>query len=168
VERYLEKQVGKEGFVDPRFVTRMQEFTIEVADVDLTVPAATNSGRYWYNLHLVLVASGRCRLVDYGRLAKERDGVVRVARAKGYSLKALSVMPDHVHLAFGGDIVQSPEEIALCFMNNLAFLLGRNRVWEDEYYVGTFSEYGTDVVRRLSDQSFAPTTQGRRGRGQNR
>ncbi len=164
VERYLLKQVGKEGFVDPRFIARMNEYTVESPEVDLNEPATSHSGRYWYNLHLVMVTSGRCRVVDYEYLARERDGVIRVAQAKGYLLKSLSVMPDHVHLAFRGDISQSPGELALCFMNNLAFLLGRNRIWADEYYVGTFSEYSADIIRKLSDQSFVPVTQGHRGR----
>jgi len=29
--------------------------------------------------------------------------------------------------------------------------LGNNRVWENEYYVGTFSEYDAATVRRLAD-----------------
>ena len=168
VERYLGKQVSKEGFMDPRFAARMKEYTIEKRGVDLRQPAETNSGRYWYNLHLVLVTSGRRWIVDYQRLAEKRDACLRVCRARGYPLKSLAVMPDHVHLAFRGDASATPEELALCFMNNLSFLLGRNRVWEDEYYVGTFSEYGVDVVKQLSDQSFAPATQGRRGRRSNK
>ena len=158
VEGYLGKQVAKEGFVDPRFIERMKAYTIEKDDTDLREPVSTNSGQYWYNLHLVLVTSGRRRVVDYQRLAAVRDAVLRVVAGKGYLLKSLSVMPDHVHVAFRGDLSQSPADIALSFMNNLAFLLGRNRIWDDRYYVGTFSEYGADVVRELSDVSFAPAT----------
>jgi REP element-mobilizing transposase RayT len=168
VEGYLGKQVDKEGLADPRFVARMKEYTVTDPHADLSAPTATHSGHYWYNLHLVMVTSGRRWITDYERLAAERDGVLRVVKAKGYILKSVSVMPDHVHVAFRGDIEQTPEEIALSFMNNLSFLLGRNRVWEDEYYVGTFSEYGADVVNRLADRSFAPATQGRRGRRRRR
>ncbi len=41
-------------------------------------------------------------------------------------------MPDHIHLALKGNIALSPEEIALGFLNNLAFVMGYNRVWKDE------------------------------------
>lgn len=163
VEGYLGKQVRKEGFVDPRFVKRIEEYTIERPDVDLAQPIATNSGRYWYNLHLVLVVGGRRRIADYGMLAKIRDTALRIADKKGYRLKSVSVMPDHVHAALGGDIEQSPDEIALAFLNNLAFALGQNRVWQDGYYVGTFSEYDLKVLRRLAEQSESPAAQGRRG-----
>ena len=58
----------------------------------------------------------------------------------------------HVHAALGGDIEQSPEEITLAFLNNLAYLLGRNRFWRDGYYVGTFSEYDMCIVRQLAKE----------------
>jgi REP element-mobilizing transposase RayT len=142
----------------------MKAFTVR-RPVRLVEAVTTHSGRYWYNLHLVLVRSGRRWMTDYDVLGKTLNGVLKVADAKGDRLKSVAVMPDHVHAALGGAPEQTPEEIALCFMNNLSFVLGRNRVWEDGYYVGTFSEYGADVVRALADESFAPATQGRRGRG---
>jgi len=165
VEAYLGKQVQKEKFADQRFERRMEEYAVVRDETDLKEPTATASGRYWYNLHMVLVGSGRLRIVDYGMLARIRDAAVRVMDAKRYLLKSLSVMPDHIHLAFRGHIEKSPEETALSTMNNLSYLLGRNRVWEDEYYVGTFSEYALDSVRRLADRSCPPATQGRRGWG---
>ncbi len=42
---------------------------------------------------------------------------------------------------------QSPQEIALAFLNNLAFALGQKPIWQPSYYVGTFSEYNMDAVR---------------------
>jgi REP element-mobilizing transposase RayT len=150
VEGYLGKQVRKEGFVDPRFVKKMEAYTVVREEADLSTPVATHSGQYWYNLHLVLVVAGRRRIVDYPRLAAIRDAGLRIAKAKGFLLKSLSVMPDHLHVALRGDVVQSPEEMALSFMNNSAFLLGRNRIWGDECYVGTFSEYDLATVQRLA------------------
>lgn len=163
VEGHLGKQVRKEGFADPRFAKRMEAYTVERDEVDLAQPVATNSGRYWYNLHLVLVVDGRWRIADYGVLAKIRDSTLRIADKKGYRLKAVSVMPDHIHAALGGDIEKSPEEMALAFLNNLAYAPGQNRVWQDGYYTGTFSEYDMKVVRRVAGQSGSPAAQGRGG-----
>ena len=55
--------------------------------------------------------------------------------------------PDHLHAAMRGNAELSPEEIALAFQNNLAFVLGQRRVWENTYYVGTFGEYDLKVLR---------------------
>ena len=57
-------------------------------------------------------------------------------------------MPDHIHIALGGDINLSPEEIALSLMNNLSYLMGRNRILDERYYVGSFSEYDMDTIRQ--------------------
>ncbi len=149
VTGYLRKQVSKEGFVDPRFEKRMQEFTIVRDDIDLSEPFATVRGRYWYNLHLVLVVDGRVQFKMTEPLAKLRDGCLRISTQKGYRLKSVAVMLEHIHLSLGGIPDHSPEDIALAFMNNLAWIMGRNRIWQDGYYVGTFSEY---ALRDLPSQ----------------
>ena len=164
VEGYLGKQVRKEGFVDPRFRARLSQYTIEDETVDLAEPTLTNSGRYWYNIHLVFVTAGRRRTGSDEIFTAIRDGSLRIAKKKGYLIKSLSVMPDHTHVALRGAIDDTPEDIALAFMNNLAFLLGRDRVWKDEYYVGTFSEYRLDVIREVTGTSSCPARQARGGR----
>ena len=153
VTGYLRKQVSKEGFIDPRFEKRMQKFTVVHDDVDLSEPFASVRGRYWYNLHLVLVVDGRMQFKITEPLAKLRDGCLRIARQKGYRLKSVAVMLEHIHISLGGVPEHSPEDIALTFMNNLVWLLGRNRIWQDGYYVGTFSEY---TLRDLPSQRGKP------------
>ena len=45
-------------------------------------------------------------------------------------------------------VAESPEEIALAYMNNLAFAHGMRPVYQFGYYVGTFGEYDMAAVRR--------------------
>jgi REP element-mobilizing transposase RayT len=56
-------------------------------------------------------------------------------------------MPDHVHMALRGNINESPEEIALAIMNNTAYAMGQNSIWQRGFYVGTFSEYDVRALR---------------------
>jgi REP element-mobilizing transposase RayT len=148
VEQYIAEQVTKERFADPRFERRMREFTIHDPDVDLSRPAESARGRYWHNLHVVLVMAGRVVVTDYQVLARLRDRSLAIAERKGYSISWLSVMPDHLHVALRGVIDQSPAEIAGAFQNNLAYVLGQKRIWNDGYYVGTFGEYNMEAIRR--------------------
>ena len=77
VESYIRSQVVNEHFVDERFANVLKQFTVIDSAVDLSVPSESASGRYWYNLHLVLVVDGRCRVVRAGdpcRQARRRDG----------------------------------------------------------------------------------------------
>ena len=152
VENYIRGQVGKGDFADPRFRRIMRQFTIICDDVRLAEPSESNSGRYWYDLHLVLVMAERFRITVPEQLGRIRDAALDVAAEGSHRIAALSVMPDHVHMALRGNIERSPEEIALAFQNGLARAAGC-RVWQDGFYVGTFSEYDLEVIRRIAKRS---------------
>lgn len=149
VGNYIRGQVGKEDFADPRYQEIMRKFTVTCKEVALSEPAESNSGRYWYNLHLVLVVADRFRITAPERLGEIRDAAFAVAAKSGHAIAALSVMPDHLHMALRGNIERSPAEIAMVFQNGLAGAVGC-RVWQDGYYVGTFSEYDLDVIRSIA------------------
>ena len=106
VRAYIASQIQNEEFLDPRFAEFLEQFTIVDSSDDLSVPSESRSGRYWYNLHLVLVTDGRTRVVDEASLkAMRRDGSFRDCGAgRGYRIAAISVMPDHVHVALRGMI----------------------------------------------------------------
>lgn len=150
VETYIEGQVAKERFADPRFAEAMAEFTREFPDVDLSQPIESARGRYWYNLHVVLVIESRWRIGDMRTLRLLCDQCGRIAAKKGHAISRLSVMPNHLHLALRGNIDESPSDIALSYQNNLAYALGQKRIWSDGFYVGTFSEYTTQAVRNIT------------------
>lgn len=148
VEAYIRQQVPKEALADERFRERLREFTVVNPQVDLSRPTESRSGRYWYNLHLVLVVSERYRIGAAATLAKIRDTTGRNCAKKGYAASTLAVLPDHLHLAVRGAIAHSPEEMALSFLNNLAHMLDRRPWWQYGYYVGSFGEYSMAAVRR--------------------
>jgi REP element-mobilizing transposase RayT len=148
VEAYISSQVETARFVDPAFATSMREFTVVCRDVALSEPTESAHGRYWYNLHVVLVTAERYRIVDRPRLALLRDHSLKIAEKKGHKVSRLSVMPDHLHIALRGNIDHCPQEIALAFQNNLAHVLGQVRVWAGTFYVGTFGEYDMWAIRR--------------------
>ena len=56
-------------------------------------------------------------------------------------------MPDHLHVALRGNVAESPAAIALAFMNNKAFAIGQNAIWQYRFYAGTFSEYDVRALR---------------------
>jgi len=145
VEAYIRDQVANEALADDRFRQLLASFTAVNPQVDLWQPTESRSGRYWYNLHLVLVMRERYRMGEPATLAKIRDTALRICVKKGYAASTLAVLPDHLHVAIRGTVALSPEEIALSFLNNLAHVLGP--WWEAGYYVGTFGEYGMGAVR---------------------
>jgi REP element-mobilizing transposase RayT len=80
-------------------------------------------------------------------LATISDWCPKIARRKGYDISVRSVMPDHLHLSLRGNIDHSAEQIALAFLNNLAYAVGQVPLWEPCYYAGTFGEYDMRRVR---------------------
>lgn len=147
VEAYVRNQVPKAALADERFRELLTAYTVVNPQVDLAQPTASQSGRYWYNLHLVLVVRQRYRAGEAATLATIRDTTLRVCAKKGYAASTVAVLPDHLHVAMRGAIVQSPAEIALSFLNNLAYALRQRPWWEAGYYVGTLGEYGMAAVR---------------------
>jgi len=148
VESYICNQVPNEALADEGFRGMLTAFTVVNPRVDLSQPTETNSGRYWYTLHLVLVVSERYRIGAAATLGKIRDTALRICAQKGYAASTLAVLPDHLHLAVRGNVAQSPEEIALAFLNNLAHVLDQRPWWLAGYYAGTLGEYGMAAVRR--------------------
>jgi REP element-mobilizing transposase RayT len=146
VEAYIERQVEREQFADPRFEQALQDLLFVDEKLDLSQPAASSHGRYWYNLHLVLVTEGRSRIHDVKRLRDVRDATLRIAAKKEHAISRLSVMPDHLHAALRPQITDSPLEVAHAYLNNLAYMLDSGRIWQDGYYLGTFGEYTTYVI----------------------
>ncbi|MFH0982343.1 MAG: transposase, partial [Planctomycetota bacterium] len=118
--------------------------------VDFSQPSETNSGRYWYNLHLVLVTASRFRMGGAGFLAKMRDSCLQTAAENDCRIAELSIMPDHLHMALRGSVDMSPTSIGLAFQNNTA-RVGGCRWWQDDFYVGTFSEYDLGALRKSSN-----------------
>ncbi len=125
VEAYIASQVDAASFADPSFRDMLKEFTTIREDVDLSLPTESLHGRYWYNLHLVLVNAERYPVVDRRRLGRVHEFSFKIAERKGYKISRLSVMPDHLHAALRGNIEESPQEIALAFQNNLAYARGK-------------------------------------------
>jgi REP element-mobilizing transposase RayT len=147
VVAYIRNQIPAAQFIDPHYMEQLKQFTVEFPEVDLSQPTPTARGRYWYNLHLVLVARDRTIPLSWQQFAVVRDRTCQVARAKGHRLAIVSVMPEHLHAAMRGNIEQSPQTIALTFLNELDTALGGTCHWRFGYYVGTSGGYNMDAVR---------------------
>lgn len=140
-----------ERFADARFAHALRELQFIDERVDLSQAAASSHGRYWYNLHLVLVTDHRWRIRDLQLLRGLRDATLKIAAKKQHVISRLSIMPDHLHAALRPHIAESPLEVAYAYLNNLVHLMNHGRIWQDGYYLGTFGEYSTHVITDRSE-----------------
>jgi hypothetical protein len=74
-------------------------------------------------------------------LLRMRDTILKAAAKHEHLLSKGGILPEHVHLALGCDVRESPSQVALSYMNNLAYACGMKRVFAFGFYVGTFGEY---------------------------
>ena len=134
--------------VDVRVDQRLKKFQIHCPDVDLSKPRRTTHAQYWYNLHVVLVNDCRYMEVRDDVLDLIHQMILDASAAKGHLLSRAAIVPDHIHLTLGCSLDESPEEVVLSYMNNLAHVCGMKAVFKYSYYVGTFSEYDLGVIPR--------------------
>jgi REP element-mobilizing transposase RayT len=146
VEAYVADQLGHHQMADPRVQDRLGRYQIRCPDVDLRQPERTSHGTYWYNLHLVLVHRERWTEVREDVLQKAHDMILRSCEAKGYRLSRAGILADHVHLLLGCPIEVAPDEVALGFLNNLAYAHGMKPIYQYGGFVGTVGEYTTKAM----------------------
>ncbi len=148
IENYVARQLGHHRMADDSIQERLARFQLEYPEVDLCEALFSSHGRYFYNLHLVLVHDGRWCEVREDRLAKTRDMILGVVKKKQHRLSRAAILPDHVHMTIGCAISESPETVALTYLNNLAYANGMQPLFCHSYYVGTFGEYDLNAIRR--------------------
>jgi REP element-mobilizing transposase RayT len=147
VQDYIRRQVDSAQFCSSDFAQNLKQFTRVWQDDRLHAPIEVSSGRYWYLLHLVLVVDGRHRIGDFDFLGHLFEACQAIAMERDYLLGGLSVMPDHLHLCLRGAVADSPEAIALGYMNESCRRLGVVGLWRPSYYVGTTGTYNMNAVR---------------------
>ncbi len=146
VKKYVRNQLRHIDLADPKYLATLAQVAYEDASVDLAEPAETGSGRYWYNLHLVLVTADRYRMGGADFLRQLREAAVENLQEAGCSVRAVAVMPDHIHVALRGHPDKSPIELGMSLQNATAVVKGL-RLWQEEFYVGSFSEYDLKALR---------------------
>ena len=131
---------------DLRVQAAFKRNQIHSPQVDLSRPRQGDHALYWYNLHIMLVHAERFREVREQRIATRRAMIDGVCEKHGYLLSRAGIVSDHIHLTLGGVPSQSHDEIAVRFMNNLAYCEGMKPAFEFGYYAGTFGEYDLGVI----------------------
>jgi REP element-mobilizing transposase RayT len=129
IESYVGSQLGHHGMADARVQARFKDFQFAFPAVDLSTEQFSSHGRYVYNLHVVLVHDARWREIREDYLATTRDMFFKAARRKGHRISRLALLPDHLHATLGCSFEESPDEVALGYMNNLAFAHGMQPVF---------------------------------------
>ncbi len=149
VQKYIAGQAVKSDYIDPRFKEWLEKFNSKFERVNIAEPEQPSHGCYWYALHIVIVVKDRRFPMTLSHtFEKVRFTAIYISNEISCELAEISVMPDHIHMALRGNINLSPQDIALSFLNGLAYAMGSNACWSEEAYVGSFSEYAVSRISR--------------------
>ncbi len=152
VQHYLDSQLEHHPMADSNVQARFEKYQLDHPEVDLKSPRYSSHGEFLYNLHLVMVHAGRWREIRDDRLTKSLEMIQRTALKRKHLLSRARLLPDHIHLTLGCDIKESPQEVALSYLNNIAYGHGMKPIFQSGYYVGTFGEYDLGAIRQALDR----------------
>lgn len=146
IQKYVSSQFSHHPRFDPRVAERFEKFQLRFPDVDLSATRYSSHGQFIHNLHLVFVHERRWCEYEDEVMWKVTDMIRKAAKSKEHLLSAAGVLPDHVHLSIGCGISDAPREVALSYLNNLAYAQGMQPVYQFGYYAGTFGKYDLGAI----------------------
>jgi hypothetical protein len=153
LENYVEGQLQHHLPTDEQAARQFAPYQINDPAVDLSEPRFTSHAQYWYNLHIVLENDGGWRESDDKVLSAMATMMRAASRKKQHLLSRAGIVPDHLHFTLGCRPDESPLNVALSYMNNLAFAGGMRRVFSYSCFVGTLGEYDLGAVRSNPDST---------------
>jgi len=133
---------------DPRIETMLAPYQFADDNLDLGRPRRSSHGEFIYNLHLVAVHEQRFAEIQGECCRRTVDMLQAAARKKNHLLSRVGLLVDHVHWTVGCSIAESPLEVGLSYLNNLAYAHGMRPLYQFGFYVGTFGPYDMNAVRR--------------------
>ncbi len=146
VEAYVATQLQHHPMADPRIEAMLAPYQFADDRLDLGRPRRSSHGEFIYNLHLVAVHQQRFAEVDGCRRTTEM--LHGAARKRNHLLSRVGLLVDHLHWTVGCGIEESPLEVGLSYLNNLAYAHGMRALYQFGFYVGTFGPYDMNAVRR--------------------
>jgi len=120
---------------------------------------STTNAHYNLNYHLVWIPKYR-RCVLGGGVEVQLKGILEeIADAKGLSILALEIMPDHIHLFVSSPPQHSPSLLTNWFKGisarvfNLRNAKSSKRIrWAHGYYAGTAGTVTVETVKRYIEE----------------
>jgi len=148
LDQYVASQTDKHPMADPSVQAKFNTLQYHNPNIDLAAVRTGNYGQYLHSLQIVLEMGGDWHEIREDILRKMRNIIVSAAKKKAWQLSRIGMLSNHLHVLIGADVKETPADIALSLMNNIAFVYKMKPVLRYSYYVGTFGEYDRGVVRK--------------------
>ncbi len=148
LQQYVARQSERHRMADERTRQMLEELQFRDDVVDLVAIHSSAHGQFRYNLHLVLKNTDQLHDVSGERLRCSREKIVATCSKKEWCLSRIGLVSNHMHILLGCDVTDSPLDVALSLLNNIAFAHGMRPMLEFSAYLGTFGVYDREAIRR--------------------
>jgi hypothetical protein len=148
LEAYVGRQSSRHPMADERIQDRVREWQFHDSTINLAATRVSAHGRFIYNLHVVveLEQGGWC--IETPVWVARRTMIERMAHKKQWQLSRVGIVVNHLHVLVGCGALDSPLDVGLAFLNNLAYVDGMRPNYRFGFYIGTFGPYEREVIRR--------------------
>lgn len=146
-EAYVASQIQQHPPANNQLKSQFSDLQIVNPHIDILKPRFTAHGRCTCNLHLVFVHANRETETRKEIWMAVREMLRKASSAKGHLLSRVGIAPDHLHLSLGTRSDVSPQDVALSYLNNIAFVHGMKPVFMHGCYISGFGEYDLGAIR---------------------
>lgn len=144
VENYVARQLQHHASDELTVSADESDLQLVNPEVELSRVRYSSHSRFRCNLHIVLRFAKRVRETD--RLANVRQILRQTAEKHSHELSRIGLLKDHIHLVLGFGLRESPLNVALPYMNNIAWVFHMRPVLRSSCFVGTCGEYDRGAV----------------------
>jgi REP element-mobilizing transposase RayT len=148
VQQYISSQTAHHRMADERVQKRLDELQFHNPAIDLSSIRRSAHGQFVYNLHLVFVHRDRLSDIRTNYLEDIHTMLKRASTHHKHLLADAGILSDHIHLAIGCNVDESPQQVALSYLNNLAYTQEMKAAYQHGAYLGTFGEYDLGAIRQ--------------------
>ncbi|MBL8891317.1 MAG: transposase [Planctomycetaceae bacterium] len=148
LDAYVAKQPARHPMADPKVQLLFESLQYVDESIKLHDARLSSHGQFLNSLHIVLEYREHLNIVDEKALIAIRLMIIRSCQQKGHLLGRIGLVANHMHILVGCHVDESPQDVALALMNNLAYVSGMKAMFEYSFYVGTFGSYDHAAIRR--------------------
>lgn len=148
LEAYVGRQLSRHPMADERIQDRIREWQFHDSTIDLAATCVSAHGRFTFNLHVVLELEQGGWCIETPVWMARRTMLERLAHKRQWQLSRVGIVANHLHVLVGCGVSDSPLDVGLAFLNNLAYVDGMRPNYRFGFYVGTFGSYEREVIRR--------------------
>lgn len=152
LDQYVRKQPIRHRMADPRVQAMFEEIQFHDDRVDLTEIKRSSHGEYLYALHIVIESADDWHEIRPKVLAGYCSMLIKSCSKHAWRLYRIGLLANHLHIMVGPSVNDSPDDVALVFMNNMAYSQQMKPVLRFSYYTGSFGEYDRGAIWNNLDE----------------